>query len=367
MNAIFIITALVILLYFAYPLWLKMMADRATNDGGQRKEIDGVSLVLLSYNGREYLEEKIKMLLEELKEFPRHEMIIVDDFSTDGSRDVLVKFRDMEDITVILKEGHYGIPHTMNLAVSLARYSNLVFCDQRQETSRNILRKLVEPLGQKEIGAVSACISQVDKAGCASVIRRYENYLKSGESMAGSLMGVYGPLYAMKKNCYSPIPGSIILDDLYLSLKVMATNKIIIMQECQIYDEHICDLHDYRRIRRYLTGFMQILSEKSLLAQLPRKQLTMLLWHKYLRLLIPVLLCLCYFTTGIMSLKEPFYLVPFILLTLVGIASLTPAFSRIRSMIIHFARINILYVVAMSDLLFRRPLARFDLQYKADK
>jgi glycosyltransferase involved in cell wall biosynthesis len=353
MYAIFIITAAVILVYLSYPLWLRAVANGTRPAKPAAGEIDGVSLILLSYNGREYLAEKIRVLLDELKAFPNHELIIIDDHSSDGSQEVLRKFEGIPNIRLVLKEVHKGIPHTMNMAAALAGYEYLIFCDQRQEASRNILRKLVEPLGQEEIGAVSACISHIDKNGCGSLIRRYENYLKAGESHAGSLMGVYGPLYAMKKSCYSPIPESIILDDLYLSLKVMASKKISILEDCRIYDEHICTLTDYRRIQRYLSGFLQILGDRALLRHLPGRQLTMLIWHKYIRLLIPVFLCLCYFTTGILSFYHPGYIVFFALLTLVGIASLTPFFSGLKNVMIHFVRINVLYVIAMAQLILK--------------
>jgi poly-beta-1,6-N-acetyl-D-glucosamine synthase len=352
MNVIYFITALVILFYFIYPLWLKMISGGNVEKQAEKNKIGEVSLILLSYNGKSFLEDKIRKLSDELKAFPGHEMIIVDDYSIDGSRELLLGYKDIPGIKVILKDEHKGIPHTMNLAVSLAKYDYLIFCDQRQVTSGNSLAKLVEPLGDEETGVVSACISHIDKAGHSSWIRRYENFLKAGESQAGSLMGVYGPLYAMKKGYYSPIPEYIILDDLYLSLNVMATTKINITGECVIYDEHICSLHDYKRIRRYLTGFWQILRDKTLMGKLPPRQMAMLIWHKYMRLLIPVLLCLSYFTTGTLCFYSPVYYIPFLLLTVVGIASLTPLFSRLKNIVIHFVRINVLYVLAMADLIF---------------
>jgi glycosyltransferase involved in cell wall biosynthesis len=316
-------------------------------------KVDGISLILLSYNGKKYLEDKINLLMKDLQAFPRHEMIIIDDHSNDGSQEVLRKFEGEPGVRIILKPEHCGIPHTMNMAAGLAAYEILVFCDQRQDASGNILENLVSPLADEEVGAVSACISHVDKNGCGSVIRQYENFLKTSESDAGSLMGVYGPLYAMKKSCYSPVPENIILDDLYLSLKVMASKKISILENCRIYDEHICTLTDYHRIKRYLAGFLQILADRSMLGNLSGRQLTMLLWHKYLRLLIPVFLCLCYFTTGILSFGSSAFLLIFSILTLVGIASLTPFFFRLKNLMIQFVRINVLYVIAMAHLFLR--------------
>ena len=353
MRIIFYITAATIILYFLYPVWLKLMATGRRKPGPGPGHVDGISLILLSYNGKEYLEDKINMLLKDLRAFSKHEMIIIDDHSTDGSQEILRKFEGEPDVCIILKPDHRGIPNTMNMAAGLAIYDNLVFCDQRQDASGNILEKLVMPLAYDDVGAVSACISHLDKEGCGSIIRRYENFLKAQESLAGSLMGVYGPLYALKKSCYSPIPENIILDDLYLSLKVMRQKKISIITECRIYDEHICSLHDYHRIRRYLKGFWQILVEKDLLWRLPPRELTMLIWHKYIRLLIPVLLCLCYFTTGILGFYTPWFMVVFSFLTIIGIASLTPFFSNLKNIMIHFVRINVLYVIAMAQLFLK--------------
>lgn len=353
MKIIFYITAATIILYFLYPVWLKLMAIGKRKAQPAKGKIDRVTLILLTYNGKPYLEDKINLLLQDLRAFPEHEMLIIDDHSTDGSQELLHKYASIPGIRVILKEEQRGIPHTMNMAVSMALFENIIFCDQRQVTSLNSLVKLVEMLADDETGAVSACISHIDKAGCSSWIRRYENYLKEAESRAGSLMGVYGPLYALKRSCYHPLPEHIILDDLYLSLKVMTTRKINITQECLIFDDHICSLHDYKRIRRYIKGFQQILADKELMMRLPSRQLVMLIWHKYVRLLIPVFLCLSYFATGILSFFNPWFIVVFSILTLVGIASLTPFFYNLHNIIIHFVRINILYVIATAQVLLK--------------
>lgn len=354
MEFIFIITAFIILVYMAYPLWLKSFPSEGAFTRKDFSEIpQEITLILLSYNGKLYLEDKVSMLLKDLKHFAAYEMIIIDDCSTDGSRELLERFRDEPDIRIILKPGHKGISHSMNLGVSLAKYNYIVFCDQRQMLSQEILLKLVEPLIHDEIGIVSACISNTDKTGCFSTIRHYENFLKYEESRIGSLMGVYGPLYAMKKSCYVSIPEGIILDDLYLSLKVMGSKKIKFIEECRIFDEHICSLHDYGRIRRYLTGFLQILTDKELLGHMPARQLIMLFWHKYLRLLIPVMLFLCYISTGILSISHPLYLLLFVFLSLLGVVSLTPLISRMKNIFTSFARINILYILAMGEIALR--------------
>ena len=137
-------------------------------------------------------------------------------------------------------------------------------------------------------------------------------------------MGVYGPLYAIKKECYTVIPDYIILDDLYLSLKILKSKQIKIIKECQIIDEEIVVLYDYNRAKRYIYGFLQLIKENELISKLNTRQMIMLFWHKYLRLSIPVFLFLSYICLGILSIFQLTYLVIFVIITLLTVLSVIP-------------------------------------------
>lgn len=350
MTIIFWITAFIILLYLSYPLWLMVFSFSTDKKEIEIDEISSVSLVFLSYNGKQYLQEKIGVLLNELASFQHGELLIIDDCSADGSQAVLEKFRNNKRIRIILKNEHKGIPHSMNIGVQEAVYDHVVFCDQRQCLSQHILQRLVAPLKFKNIGATSSCISHLNKEKCQSLIRRHENFVKFKESKAGYLIGVYGPLYAIKKSCYAPIPEYIILDDLYLSLKILQTKQIEIVKDCKIVDDNLTILYDYKRTRRYLYGFLQILLEKHLVSKLNLKQLIMLFWHKYLRLLIPVLLFLCYASTAVLSFTDAWYLILFIPLTIIGFITILPGGMKIKFWFKNVIQINILYSIAFSDI-----------------
>jgi len=350
MGIIYIITAFLGLFYFIYPFWLMMFSPGKMGKIVEPQEINSVSLILISCNGRQYLHEKIIFLIKELAGFAQAELIIIDDSSTDGSKEVIENFRNHERVKIMLKNEQKGIPHSMNIGVENAKYETVIFCDQRQKLSDQILQRLVVPLKYRDIGAVSACLSHLDKQNCQSLMRRHENFLKAKESRVGSLIGVYGPLYAIKKSCYSNIPEYIILDDLYLSLSIIKSKQIKIIKECQIIDEDPSILYDYKRTKRYLKGFIQILSDKSLLRQLNKKQLTMLLWHKYLRLLIPFFLATSYIYTAYLGRLHIEFFVLFCALTLLGFVSALPALNKIQFRFKNFIRINILYVFAMANL-----------------
>jgi poly-beta-1,6-N-acetyl-D-glucosamine synthase len=345
MIAIFIITGLLVLLYLVYPLWLMVAVPRRP-DEMDTGEITGVSLVLLSYNGKEYLKDKVKFLIRELSVFQQYELIIIDDNSTDGSKEELNSFRGNSNIKIVTKTRWKGIPDSMNTAVNLAKYEYIIFCDQRQKLSDNIIQRLVQPLRCKDIGAVSGCISHLDQQNRYSMIRRLENFIKSKESRAGSLIGVYGPLYAIKKACYSAIPDNIILDDLYLSLRILKTRQIRLLKDCRIFDENFSTLNDYKRARKYVSGFLQIMKEKSLVYNLNMKQKIMLAWHKYLRLFVPVFLFLCYVSAGVLAFKGVEYILIFSILTIIGLISFIPGTFRFKNLV----RINILYFIALLDV-----------------
>jgi cellulose synthase/poly-beta-1,6-N-acetylglucosamine synthase-like glycosyltransferase len=354
------VTACIILFYLAYPLWLATLPRVMDAETVESKQIDGISLVLLSFNGCRFLKEKINVLLDELSAFQDYELIIIDDHSADGSCEMLRRFSRDSRIKVILKEQHKGIPDSMNMAVECAKYDYIVFCDQRQDLSEKIIRRLVEPLCDSRIGAVSACISDHDKSNYYSRLRTYENYIKYMESRSGSLVGVYGPLYAIRKSSYTPIPSYIILDDLYLSLKILATRQVRIMKECMITDESPSRLNDYQRARRYVKGFLQIVREKGLINSLPVKQRIMLTWHKY----IPVLLLASYVAIGIMSFTDKTYLLLFIFLTGLAMIFPLPLQFKIHARIKDILKINFFYCFAILEvgirLIFQKRTLRTD-------
>jgi glycosyltransferase involved in cell wall biosynthesis len=350
------------MLYFLYPLWLILIAHGKDNSGLERGEINRVSLILLTYNGKEYLDQKIADLNRQLNQFKEYEMIILDDASEDGSQEILCGYVDQENTRLIIQEKHMGIPYAMNLGVREAKYDHIIFCDQRQNLTPNILNRLLAPLSNEQIGAVSGCISHMDKKDCYSMIRRYENFIKTKESSMGNLIGVYGPLYAVKKECYVPIPQHIILDDLYLSLQIIKTKQVRILGDCKIIDENICDLYDFSRAKRYLTGFWQIARDKTIWNRLNIHQLIMLLWHKYLRLTIPVLLFISYLGTGVAALTDQYYLVAFILMSIGISISLIPKVSHLFKPS-NFIRLNALYFIALmvvigENLIFYKSIAR---------
>jgi glycosyltransferase involved in cell wall biosynthesis len=313
-------------------------------------ELDGVTLIYLSFNGANYLKAKINFLLKELSVFKQFELIVIDDNSKDGSREILEKFRDIEHLRLIIKDEQKGVPHSMNIGVEMSNFEHIVFCDQRQRLSPNIIKQLVNPLRYMNTGAVSSCISSLDQKKNISLMRKHENFIKSQEGKSGNLIGVYGPLYAIKKKCYSRIPDYIILDDLYLTLKILESNQVLFIKNCQVFDEDCNVLYSFSRIKRYLKGLLQLLTERNLIRSLKKRQIVMLIWHKYFRLFIPLILFIFYICLIINCFDNRAYIFFVILFTALLIISGFQKILKLKSTLINLLRINLLYLLSFLQI-----------------
>ncbi len=124
-----------------------------------------ISIIICNYNHDKWIERAIRSLLHqqyiEKKEF---EIIIVDDFSSDNSREVLKKFKGFDNVKVILNKKNIDLPSSINKAIksSFGRY--IVRVDSDDYVSRQFLFFLKFFLiNNREYEAVACDYFQVDE------------------------------------------------------------------------------------------------------------------------------------------------------------------------------------------------------------
>lgn len=367
MTIVLIITLVALLLYLLYPVYLWAYPPFQPKQVEQSATHLPVSLILLTYNGVSCLEQKINLLRQQLHAFTDAEFIVIDDCSTDGTQDLLESLRVTHGLKLFFKKEQRGIPHSMNMGVMLASHNHLIFCDQRQTFTSNILDHIVAPLLDESVGAVSAYISCRDHRNNHSFIRRHENFIKKCESRTGYMIGVYGPLYAIRKSCYHEIDHNIILDDLYLSLKILAKKRIVIKECCCIVDDDFARLYNFKRSRRYLQGLMQILFNKKLMSNLSFRIKIMLVWHKYVRLLIPPMIVICYLTSAALSFWNMVAAVVFISISLLILISTAARRMNIFSNVFVFFSINFFYVMSFFSIVMNKIFFRNNAPLRTKK
>ena len=93
------------------------------------KNNKSVSIVLCTYNGSSYLKKQIDSVLSQKYEIS--EIIVVDDCSTDETRDILKNYEDeFNEIKCFFNVVNIGPAKSFQLGISLATGSYIALCDQ---------------------------------------------------------------------------------------------------------------------------------------------------------------------------------------------------------------------------------------------
>lgn len=90
-----------------------------------------ISVIMATYNRAEYIEEAIDSIKRQT--FKDYEIIVVDDGSTDNTKEILEKFKDVRYIPL----AHGGIATARNAAVKAARGKWIAFLDSDDMWIRN--------------------------------------------------------------------------------------------------------------------------------------------------------------------------------------------------------------------------------------
>jgi glycosyltransferase involved in cell wall biosynthesis len=103
-----------------------------------------ISVIIPVYNEEKHIKECLRSLLAQ-DDYPEFEIIVVDDGSTDKTREILQEFAARQQI-IFLKQNHLGSGHARNLGASLAGGEILVLVDADMSFTEGFLRDLVKPI-----------------------------------------------------------------------------------------------------------------------------------------------------------------------------------------------------------------------------
>ncbi len=117
-----------------------------------------VSVIIVVYNGRPYLENCLDSLRETLP--PEAEVVIVDNGSTDGSAD-WIRSR-MPEARLLVNEANRGFAAACNQGAATARGEILVFLNQDTRAEPGWLEPLLEPFQDPKVGLTTPTVLWMD-------------------------------------------------------------------------------------------------------------------------------------------------------------------------------------------------------------
>ncbi|GLH94791.1 bifunctional polysaccharide deacetylase/glycosyltransferase family 2 protein [Phytohabitans aurantiacus] len=120
-----------------------------------------VSVIVPAYNESANIEATVRSLVA--SDYPRLEVIVVDDGSTDGTADVVERLR-LPGVFVI-RQANAGKPAALNTGIAHARGDLLVMVDGDTVFEPDAVGRLVQPLRDPDVGAVSGNTKVANRRG----------------------------------------------------------------------------------------------------------------------------------------------------------------------------------------------------------
>jgi len=283
--------------YFGYAIYLWIYVRLYKRPILQKPITPSVSIVIAAHNE----EKNLPVKLENLRrlDYPGDliQIVIASDGSTDRTAQIL-REQGSPIIAVILDTAH-GKASALNEAVKRATGDVLVFLDTRQIIAPNAISELVACFADPEIGAVSGELVLETAAGIPSenalgIYWTIEKIVRKLESASGSVVGVTGAIYSIRRGLYTTIPAGTLLDDVFVPMHIARMGKRVVFQPSAIARDQIFPEtgREFSRKVRTLTGNYQLLKLAPWLLSPANPLLFRFISHKLLRLAVPLLLVL---------------------------------------------------------------------------
>jgi poly-beta-1,6-N-acetyl-D-glucosamine synthase len=284
----------IVYMFVGYPLALAVWSAVRPRRWQQQPCEPTVSIVISAYNEAASMAAKIQSLLSLDYPAERVEILVGSDGSTDGTSEQLLAISD-ERVQAFVFPQRRGKPAVLNTLVPKARGEIIFLSDVRQKFDSRVLRLLVQSFSDPQVGAVSAEVILTRREDGTAVSEgsgfywRYETFIRSRESLIDSSIAVTGPIYAIRKMLFEPIPDDTIVDDVLIPLRIARRGyRVVIEPEARAYDAPyaVAGQEFTRKVRTLAGNFQLFARERWLFNPLRNRLWWQTMSHKALRLLI---------------------------------------------------------------------------------
>ena len=306
--------------YFGYPL-LAGAVSRFRARPIQRKigYEPTVSLIITAYNEERDLPAKLENTLRLNYPPEKLEIIVASDCSSDATDDIVRAFAERNNnpfrTRLHRQPQRSGKTAAQNAAVELAHGEIILFSDATTLYEQDVLRAMVPNFGDTEVGCVAGRLLYVDPthSGVGSGAQsywNYETYLKTCESRIGSLIGVSGCLYAVRRSAYVPLPAEACSDFVIATVMVEQNLRAIFEPQavCSEETNRRPDRELKMRVRIITQTFTDLWQHRAMLNPLRSGfYAVQLLSHKVMRYLAPFFLMALWLASLRLARNSPLY------------------------------------------------------------
>lgn len=281
--------------YVLYPLTLAALVavrKRAAPNVQQSDDLS-VSLIIAVHNEAARIGDKLTNALA--LDYPRLQIVVASDCSTDATDDIVRSFAD-KGVVLTRSANRNGKEYAQRQAVSRASGEVLVFTDVGTTMAPDAIKRIARYFSLDRIGAVSSEDKFIRDDGTLvgeGAYVRYEMLLRRLESQLAGLVGLSGSFFAARRrvcegwDAHTPSDFNTALSCARLGLKAVTAPDVI-----GYYRDLKNPAGEYdRKVRTVLRGITGLVRNHSVLSP---ARYGLFAWqvfsHKVMRWLVPVFL-----------------------------------------------------------------------------
>jgi len=300
--------------YLGYPLLITLLARWRNRPVAKADITPTVTMLVAAYNEEGCIADKIDNALSLDYPAEKLDLLIVADGSTDRTP-AIVEAHAARGVRLLHQAERQGKPAAIIRGFPHARGEVVVFSDANCRFRPDALRKLVRSLADPEVGGVGG-VKKVLAAGQTPAGRgeglywRYEAHLKACESAVGSVMGVPGEIWAVRREAYLPPEPDSIIEDFVASLRLVERGwRLVHEPEAVACEEASPSLRaEWGRRTRMSAGGWQAFSQLPGMLSRRRKMVTFqYLSHRMARWMVTPSLFALLFLSNLGLLSRPLY------------------------------------------------------------
>lgn len=286
--------------YIIYPcilhvicLWRPGKSIPETIAGENTYKDQSVTIIVAAHNEIESIENKIGNLLELKQAFPRLEIIIASDCSTDGTDEISEKYARNNDLKFVRSPVRGGKEAAQYNALALAEGSIIVFSDVSTLIYKECFANILKYFSLAHVGAVSsqdARLKEYDTKDSEGLYLRYELWIRKMESQLAGCVGMSGSFFAVRKEFCIPWC-DYICSDFNIALNTVRAGSLVISASDvfgyypglkNVEDEH------KRRVRTVIRGMAGLYKNRDILIPFKNPLFAFQIFsHKLMRWLSP--------------------------------------------------------------------------------
>lgn len=261
--------AAVVYVLAGYPLLLALVARLRPRPPRRDPAAEPFcSLLISAYCETRDLPLKIASLWRLDYPTDRFEVLVADDGSSDGTGDLVEQLAAEPAaagrLKLLPRTENLGKASQLNRLAEAAQGEVLVFTDARQPLEPGALRAVAAVFADPDVGGASGAVHYRTAAGEPVTIGfywRYESLLRRLEGLVHSCCGGAGPLLALRKSLWTPLPRQTVLDDVLGPMRmVLAGKRFVYAADAVAVETYAMNRrHEYDRRVRTMAGNVQLL------------------------------------------------------------------------------------------------------------